>query len=115
MRKLSYLFLFFLISCSSVQYKSKDVIDVFMGHHPEHKTQFLATGEVEFFLWGFYPGVQTVWIDHKFKDLGAVEVSLKRIEEYQTIKDSLYTIFSFGLYKSLHYKLYANGIKVNED
>ena len=113
--KFSYLIFFFLLSCSSIEYKSLDVINVYMGHHPEFEDSFEVEGKIEFYLWGMYTGTQTVLIDHELKNLGAIEASLDKIEEYQTTQDFLFTLFTFGLYKSVHYKLFANGVKVGNE
>jgi len=86
-----------LFGCSTTHFKSKNTIVVSMDKNDEHTQDIEVKVDKEFFLWGLFPKHE-VFIDKELVDSGAETASSVMITNSQSMKNTLWTLFTFGVY-----------------
>lgn len=108
MTKLSLIFnLVFFISCSSVKFKSSDIIPISLEENENHKLDIKERVETSFYLWGLLPSQHIVEVDKEFEKKGHTVASNLEIVEVEKNKKFLWTVLSFGLYIPQTFELVA--------
>ncbi len=69
----------------------------------------MIEGEVYTFLWGNFPKKHRLYLDKEFRDRGLLSVSNIQIEEFQTTKQRLKEIFSFGMFAVKSFRVRGYG------
>jgi hypothetical protein len=68
-----------------------------MDKNDEHTQDIEVKVDKEFFLWGLFPKHE-VFIDKELVDSGAETASSVMITNSQSMKNTLWTLFTFGVY-----------------
>lgn len=98
---------FFLsFSCSSIEFKSNDKINLSLDKKNTHEEDIEIKVDKDFFLLGFFPKHE-IFIDDYLVDKGATEASSITIENHYEFKNSLWALFTFGVYYPQTYKIKA--------
>jgi len=103
--------LLFVTSCSTIVYRSKGRIPISFNKSNNHRREIILRGKKDFYLWGLIPNRHYVYIDEIARDSGLKELSRVEIYGIKTIKDSIFTILSFGLYVPSSYQIEAMTLK----
>lgn len=90
--------LVFLLSCSSIKFKSSDIIPVSLEENENHKLEITERVSRPFYLWGILPGQHVVEVDKVFESKGHVQVSDLEIIEVEQKRKFLWMVLSLGLY-----------------
>lgn len=93
-----------LLGCSSTLIKSNDKIDLSLNKNLSHKKNINIEIKKEFFLWGLLPQHELL-LDEELGNRGYEFVSSVQVEEKSTMKDALWTLFTFGVYYPKTYVL----------
>ena len=99
------LFILVFASCSSIQFKSSEIIPVSFNKDTDVKDKLDLDVEKSFYLWGLIPSQHTVEVDKVFEEKGAFSVSQFSIKEVQTKKKGLWMILTAGLYYPETYRI----------
>jgi len=106
----------FLVSCSSLHFKSNGTIVVAVGHNEKIENIFEVRSQRDFYLWGLYPTNYDILIDQELAQLGASYAVLLKIglddKKYWTSLG--YQILTFGMYQPVYYSIIAKGEKTHE-
>ena len=97
-----------LISCSSIQFKSTEIIPVNFNGDVSETENVTVEVEKSFYLWGMIPSNHSVEVDKVFEEKGADSVSNFSIAEVKTSKKTLWMILSAGLYYPQTYLISGN-------
>lgn len=100
-----------LSSCTSTSYESTKLVTAYAGPQSSSKLKRSLEGVNQFYMWGLLPSHHIVNIDQDAVRSGLSEFSLQKIEEFQTIKQFMYSFFTFGMYIPQSYRLVGYGIK----
>ena len=73
----------------------------------------MILGKKEFYLWGFYPKEQSVFLDNEFRKVGFQKINKIVIEEFQTALDKIKEYATLGMYIPKRYKLIGHGRKAD--
>lgn len=95
------------MSCSSVKFKSSDIIPISFEENENHKLDIKEKIETPFYLWGLLPSQHIVEIDKEFEKRGYTEASDLEIIEVDKRKKFAWMILSFGLYYPQTFELVA--------
>lgn len=87
-----------LMGCSVIKYRSSGIIPVSFSRQVKHTKIVKVSGKKQFFLFGFVPQSNNVFIDQLMKEKGHNEVSKINIHEWVSITDFLMMVVSLGLY-----------------
>jgi hypothetical protein len=99
MRMLMLFLLFvFLNACGTIHYRSDGKIPITFHDKIDHTRPFEVTTSKEFYLFGLVPRKHQFYIDAFFSQLGIIDVSRLKIQEYSTPLDNFLTILSLGFY-----------------
>lgn len=105
-------YFFFLVliftSCSSIQFKSSEIIPVHFNKDITDTENVDVEVEKSFYLWGMLPSSHSVEVDKLFEQRGADSVSNFSIAEIKTQKKTLWMILSAGLYYPQTYLVSGN-------
>ena len=108
------LLVFLSIGCTTIHYQSNEKIPVLWGSQKEVADETkIILGKKDFYLWGFYPKSQSVFLDEEFKKVGFQKVNKTVIEEFQTAFDKIKEYITLGMYIPKRYKLIGHGKKVD--
>lgn len=99
------LFIVSVTSCSSIQFKSSEIISVSFDRDSQVKDKIDVDVEKSFYLWGMIPNQHVVEVDKVFEEKGAFSVSQFSIEEVDTKKKSIWMILTAGLYYPETYRI----------
>ena len=99
----------FSISCSTVEYKSNNLISVDVSRHVTRTTPFEISGVSKFYLWGLLPQKGLVNLDYEIQQIGFISAANITLEEYQSSLNLFLTIISLGMYVPLNYKIRGHG------
>ena len=95
-----------LLSCSSIQFKSENNIEVSLDKNTTHEKDIEIIINKDFFMLGYFPKHE-ILIDEVLADKGATEASSVEIENYYDFKNSLWALFTFGVYYPQTYLIKA--------
>ena len=112
---LSLLSLSLLCSCTTIHYRSQVKIPIYVGAKRDHFREFSVRGVKDFYLWGFVPQEKIVWVDKVVRQAGVDEASKLRIEEFQTFGNWLTTLFTFGMYTPISFRIHGFGKRRTDD
>jgi hypothetical protein len=106
--KLSILLSFvFLISCSSIKFKSSHQISTSFDEREFQTKKVSVEVEKTFYMWGLVPGEQVIEIDKLFSKKGFDSVSSIEIKETKTKSKTLWMFLTLGMYYPQHYSITA--------
>ncbi len=91
------LILLSLLSCSTIHFKSENIIDVSLDERDIHTKDIEVKVEKDFFLLGMFPKHE-IFVDKEFANVGVQSVSSLEITQSNHLKNTLWTIFTFGFY-----------------
>ena len=97
--------LLFFCSCTVMNYHSGDHIPVALSYRENHAHVVVVEGQRDFYLWGAYPREHVVLLDEELSGNRVISASNVMIEEYQSGKDWLMSIITFGMYFPLSYRI----------
>ena len=97
-------------SCTTIHYESRNKIPIYIGPRKGHNYFSQVKGEIQFFLWGLYPGDQTVYLDKVIQSRGVKSAANVRIREYQTISNIFYSLISLGMFYPVNYEITSYGV-----
>ena len=100
MIKLSFFFLslFMLISCSSISFKSSNIISTSFDYKDDKQSEVSVEISKPFYMWGSVPSEQVVEVDKVFVSKGFKEISNLEIKEVYTAKKFMWMLATFGMY-----------------
>ena len=99
-----FLFLIFLTSaCSEIHYRSKNSIPLSFKHNSDHKRFVKIKGSQEFFLGGFIPHHQDVFIDEEVHKAGVETLSKMEVEDHHRFVNYLIATLTLGFYTPRDY------------
>jgi hypothetical protein len=105
---ISFLILFCLSSCTTVQFKSSGQLDLYVGGKSNHVRKLEIEGLSEFYLFGIIPKKNhIVYIDQELLKVGIKSAANITILEYQTVGDMWMSFFSMGFYIPTRFKISA--------
>lgn len=85
--------------CSVIHYRSKGLIPLSFSKLPGgNSRKVVIEKRMEFYLFGFLPETNEVFVDEEIKIAGHESMSNLKIEERTTWKDWLFGIFTLGFY-----------------
>lgn len=95
----------FLMSCSTVHFKSSNESKVHFDYDLNQDKEIVIEVEKKFYLWGAFPNQHELFLDKIFKQKGFDYVSDLRIEEIETARKAAWMIGTFGMYYPMKFKL----------
>lgn len=95
---LSIFFSFFIISCSTIHYKSRGSVPVYLSNETNHSKEVEIKGTREFFLGGFIPYHHDVLLDEEVSRAGYSSLAKISIDDTNTIKNMLISFGTLGFY-----------------
>ena len=112
MDKLGFIILiFFCNSCSSIQFKSSEIIPVTFDTNETETKDISINVEKSFYLWGLIPVNEVIEVDKVFEEKGIREVSSLSIKEVKQKRKGIWMFVTLGLYYPQVFELSA---KVNQ-
>lgn len=106
-KKSNLFILFFLISCSSIRFKSTQNISSTFDVREFQTKKVSVKISKQFYLWGLVPGEQVVEIDKLFKAKGYDSVSSIQIYESDEVKKSIWMFITLGMYYPQSFEILA--------
>lgn len=110
-KTLIWVMVFLATSCTSMEFisSSKDTHNVSAQATSERLVEVEVTKG--FYFWGMSPEKPLFNFEQEFRDLGVSNPAYVTIEQKFTLSDVLLTVFTFGLYSPVTYKvgLLSNG------
>ncbi len=103
-----------LTSCSTIEYRSRGTIPVFISPRPKHHVKVEASGTLKFYLCGLIPQKQVVNVDKDLSDTGIMSATQLELYEFIRPEDLFWSLLTFGVYTPKSYRLSAYGIKNRE-
>ncbi|MFZ4715148.1 MAG: Bor/Iss family lipoprotein [Bacteriovoracaceae bacterium] len=100
---ISLLTTFLLTGCSAIHYRSKNSIPLDFKHNPDHKHFVKVKGKQEFFLGGFIPHHQDVFVDEEVYKAGYQTLSKLEVEDHHRFVNYLIAIVTLGFYTPRDY------------
>jgi len=94
----SLLFLVFLSSCTTIHFRSQNMIPVTFEGNPEHQKEVSIVGHRDFYFWGVEPEEHEVFIDEEVQKAGYDGISKLVIYEHKNPQDILISFLTLGLY-----------------
>jgi hypothetical protein len=92
-------------ACTTVHFRSKGQIPVYIGPTDAHVVRRHVIGQIEFYMWGLIPRSHFVLVDELIMDEGFVSAANVASYEYQTFWDLFFSVASLGIYIPKHYRL----------
>ena len=92
-------------SCTTLSFKSYGEFPVFIGAKKYHGNIQEYHGEVDFYLWGIIPFEHNVYIDDIMKEYDYFSAANVEVEEYQSVKNFIFSVVSLGLYIPRNYRV----------
>lgn len=103
------------ISCTQIHYVTKSDFPVYGTLKNDHQSYVESLGKKEFYLWGLTPKKHYVEVDTMLMERGIESASRVTIEEFVSLKSFFATVFSFGMYAPVDYKISAWGVKFERE
>ncbi len=100
-----------LSGCTSISFKGKGLIPVYLTPRADHQKLVEAHGHKEFYLWGLIGPDRDVFVDELLYDKGLISAAGLSVHEYQSTGSFMKALFSFGFYIPKEYKVSAKGIE----
>jgi len=97
--------LHFSSGCTTLSFKSYGEFPIYIGAKKYHGTIQEYKGEKDFYLWGIIPFEQKVYIDDIMKEFDFFSAANVEVEEYQTMKNFIFSVVSLGLYVPRNYRV----------
>jgi len=98
MRSLAFLYLFSLVGCATIHFRSHNSIPVTFTGDGKHQKEVLIEGERNFYWWGTKPEHHVVYVDEEVKKAGFKSLSKAIIYEQKNPQDILISFLTFGIY-----------------
>lgn len=112
MDKLGFIILiFFSGSCSSIQFKSSEIIPVTFDTNETETKDISVNVEKSFYLWGLIPNEEVIEVDKVFEEKGARQISSLSIKEVEKKRKGIWMFVTLGLYYPQSFELSA---KINQ-
>lgn len=92
--------------CATAEFKSHNKINISLSENNTHVEEIEFKVDKDFFLLGYFPKHE-IFIDDKLTDAGAIDASSLVIENHYEFKNSLWALFTFGVYYPQTYKIKA--------
>lgn len=89
--------------CSTIHYRSRNRVPVQLDHNPKHNKITEIKGSEEFYLGGFIPRYQEVFIDEVVGKAGYKGMSKITIEDRSTFFNMLISVCTLGFYTPRDY------------
>lgn len=90
--------LLFTFGCTTIHFRSENIIPVTFEGNPNHQRPVEITGTRDFYFWGLNPEHHEVYIDRELKKAGIQSLSKAIIYEQKDPQDMLISFLTFGLY-----------------
>ena len=104
-----------VVSCTRMSYRSSGIEKVRVFDGGENYSAFSIMGEKKFYLWGIYPEEITVFIDREIeKTTGFIKPAHIEIEDFQTTKNFLISIFTLGIYIPRNFRIKGLALRPGE-
>jgi hypothetical protein len=100
------IFLFLILvtsACSEIHYRSKNSIPLSFKHNSDHKRFVKIKGSQEFFLGGFIPHHQDVFLDEEVHKAGVQTLSKMEVEDHHRFVNYLIATLTLGFYTPRDY------------
>lgn len=88
-----------------MKYKSRGTLPVSYEYNSKHKRQVMIEGKKEFFMYGFIPNNQEIFIDEEAYHHGISAISKIEIEDSISFKNMMIALFTLGFYTPRNYKI----------
>ncbi len=95
----------FLISCSSIEFKTKGKIPLEMNRPKYTSKRISFSVEREFYLWGLMPKNHVVYIDEEVMTRGYSDMVDFEIKEDVTKSDFWWNFLTLGLYQKRRFEI----------
>lgn len=97
----------FLISCSTIKFKSSHTIPVSFDVRDFQTKSVSIEVFKAFYMWGLVPGEQVVELDQLFRKKGFDSVSSIEIKETKRTNKMIWMILTLGMYYPEYYTIEA--------
>lgn len=94
-----------LFGCTTTRYTSEGKIPLYISSEPKNIKAFEIEGRHLFYWWGKIPEVSEIRLDELVAREGHMSAANLRVREYRTMRDWLQSLFSFGLYTPITYRI----------
>jgi hypothetical protein len=98
MKIISLLCLSFLVSCSTIHFRSNHTIPVTLEGNPLHQKKVEISGKRDFYFWGTDPDYSVVFVDEEVKRAGYPALSKVIMYESKEPSNILVSFLTFGIY-----------------
>ena len=94
-----------LNSCGTIEFVSvgNKSLKISSGKNSDRSLEF--EGSKDFYFWGMFPKIERVDVEEIAIGLGALEPSYVTVSEYVSFKNTLYSIFTLGMYCPIDYNI----------
>jgi hypothetical protein len=99
--------IFFCSSCSSIQFKSSEIIPVTFDTNETETKDISVKVEKSFYLWGLIPNKEVIEVDKVFEEKGARQISSLSIKEVEKKEKGIWMFVTLGLYYPQTFELSA--------
>lgn len=105
MKYLSLASIAFLMSCTTIHFRSNNTVPVTFEGNPNHQRAVQISGTRDFYFWGVEPEHHEVFIDQELQNAGVRSLSKAIIYEQKDPQDMVISFLTFGLYLPRSYTI----------
>ena len=98
MRILNLTLLAFLVSCSTIHFRSNNSVPVTFEGNGHHQKKIEISQKRDFYFWGVEPEHHNVYVDEEVKKAGYNSISKVIIYEHKHPWDIVIKFLTFGIY-----------------
>ncbi len=112
MTRFSWVFLLctlLLTGCAKVAFESTNRVPTYVSTKPDHTNRFSVVGKKDFYFFGMIPSKHIVDLSEVMSSAGVLTSAGLQVEDFQTISDKAWALFTLGIYTPRHYRVKAWG------